>query len=185
MKQGCIERYAAVVWGCADAGAGAGVLPCGLMAMAAAVLFSWTAAAPLAVGSTFISKWPAVADAVLVISLAALAAARAAFCAMVASLMERWQEGSDAGEASPNPLPTRGGGGGGGASERSSGPATLCSVLQPFPPIHFTKRFLHSASQLLKHGKPQSAHSAMQAIGASTHLVWLQQHPPTSACDLR
>lgn len=171
MKQGCIERYAAVVWGCTDAAARAGVLPCGLMALAAVVLFSWTAAAPLAVGSTFISKWPAAADAVLVISLAALAAARAAFCAMVASLMERWQEGSDAGEAT--------------APKRSSGPATFCSDLLPFPPINFIKRFVHSASQSLQHGKHQSAHSSMQAIGAFTHLVWLQQHPLISACDLR
>lgn len=75
----------------------AGILPCGLAAMAGVVVLSWTAVAPMAAGGAFSRRWPAAADAVLVISLAALAAARAAFSAVAASLMERWQEGSDAG----------------------------------------------------------------------------------------
>lgn len=72
-----------------------GVLCSGLWAAAVVFVATWAAVAPLVTALSFEARWPALADALLVSSLALLAAGRAAFSTVVAFLMERWQEGDD------------------------------------------------------------------------------------------
>lgn len=73
-------------------------MPCGLVAAAAHVACLWLALAPLLAEKARGSGRAWASDMILIVALTGAAAARAAFCAAVQQLTERWQEGGDAGE---------------------------------------------------------------------------------------
>jgi len=81
-----------------------GLLPCGLVASAAHVACLWLAVAPLLAEALHGSGRRWTSDVVFAAAAAGAAMTRAAFGAAVQHLMERWQEGGDAGEYRNNQL---------------------------------------------------------------------------------